>query len=133
MVVTKKVTQIILLMNNKLLLILLMTGLLSACNAEYTGVYQNVTAESKWDESARIVINNSTQAMPLFKVVDEKLYLMIQLTQVDWFIRSIVTYPSWDKTEMKRLLETHNNLKSMVPVAWDNWLPRWYGDECKPK
>ena len=103
----------------------------SGCAAEYSAVYQSVMAESKWDESQRIIISNSEQELPLFKVVEDKLYLMIQLTQVDWFIRSVVDYPEWDKAGVARLIGQHENLKALLPEQWNNWLTKGFGDECK--
>ena len=109
------------------------TCLLAGCSTEYTAVYQGVDAKDKWVESERVVISNSKQELPLFKVVDNKLYLMIQLTQVEWFFRTIVSYPSWDKAEMNKLLQMHRDIKSLIPADWNNWIPAGFGEECIPK
>lgn len=104
---------------------------LVGCSAEYSAVYQSVNAESKWDESSRIVINNSSDELPPFKVEDKQLYLMIQKTRFDWFIRKVVTYPTWDKAGVARLLDQHADIESLFPEEWNNWLAKGFGDECK--
>jgi len=106
---------------------------LIGCSEEYSAVYQNAAAESKWDESQRIVIKNVKQLPPLFKVVENKIYLMIQMTESDGLFRSVVRYPSWDRIEMNRFLEKHAEIKSLIPLDWNDWLPKGYGDECKGK
>lgn len=119
---------------SKLLLPILFCVFLGGCTTDYSAVYQSVSAESKWDEdeSARIIISNSNQELSPFLVNENTLYLMIQVTQLDWFIHSVTNYPSWDKAEINRLLENHHELKSLIPADWNNWLPPGYGDECKP-
>ena len=114
-------------------LLILSSFLLVACSAEYTAVYQKVSAESKWDDSGKITTNNSKNNLPLFKIVDNQLYLMIQLTEVEWFFRTIVSYPSWDKAEVSRLLQEHRDIESLIPDDWNNWLPAGFGEECIPK
>ena len=104
---------------------------LVGCTAEYSAVYQSVGAQSKWDESARILINNADNDLPLYKVVNKQLYLMIQKTRVDWFFRKVVNYPTWDKTEVADLVEQHADIESLFPDEWNNWLPKGFGDECK--
>jgi len=106
-------------------------SLLSACNTEYAAIYQNVNAESKWDENARLVIEHAEQALPPYIVQNNELYLMIREQRDDWYFRSVVNYPSWDKTEISDLLSSHADIQSMVPVDWNNWLPKGFGDECK--
>ena len=118
---------------NKYILIILLTLLLVGCSAEYSAIYQSAEAESKWDESQRIIINDSKQELPLFKVIENKLYLMTQVTKVEWFFRTVINYPSWGKAEMNQLIENHVDIKSLVPVDWNEWLPKGYGDECKAK
>ena len=120
-------------MKKNILLITLLTFLLVGCSAEYSAVYQSVDADSKWDESARIVVNQSKHDLELYKVVENKLYLMIQRTKVDWFFRAVITYPSWSKSEMSRLIEEHGDIESLIPVDWNDWLAKGYGDECKGK
>ena len=120
-------------MKKNILLIILLTFLLVGCSAEYSAVYQSIDADSKWDESARIIVKQSDHELALYKVVDNKLYLMIQGTKVDSFFRTIITYPSWNKAEMSRLIEEHGDIKSLVPVDWNDWLAKGYGDECKGK
>ena len=56
---------------------------------------------------------------------------MIQKTRVDWFIRKVVIYPTWDKAEVALLLEQQTDIKSLFPDEWNNWLPKGFGDECK--
>ena len=119
-------------MQKLLLPIILCCTLLLGCSTDYSAVYQSVDARSKWDESERIIISNSRQELSPFLVDENILYLMIQVTQLDWFIRSITQYPSWDKTETNRLLENHDELRSLLPVDWNNWLAPGYGDDCKP-
>ena len=109
------------------LLVLLLTG----CSTEYSAVYQNASAESKWDESQRILVNDSQQELPLYKVVDNKLYLMIQSKKAVWFFYSETEYPSWDSAEMNRFVENHADIKKLIPVDWNNWLPKGFGEECK--
>ena len=118
-------------MQKNSLLIMCLAFLLVGCSAEYSAVYQSAVAESKWDESQRIIIKNSKQELPLFKVVENKLYLMIQTTKVDGFFRTVINYPSWGKSDMNRFIENHVDIKSLVPVDWNDWLPKGYGDECK--
>ena len=118
-------------MLKKLLGLAVLIFSLVGCSSEYSVVYQSVNAESKWDESARIVINNANNEPALFKVVDKQLYLMIQRTRVDWFVRKVVIYPTWDKAEVARLLNQHAGVKSLFPDEWNNWLPKGFGDECK--
>lgn len=118
---------------NKYILIIWLTLLLVGCSSEYSAIYQSAEAESKWDESQRIIINDSKQELPLFKVIENKLYLMIQVAKVDGFFRTIINYPSWDKAEMKRFIDNHDDIKSLVPVDWNDWLAKGYGDECKAK
>ena len=120
-------------MKKIILLTILLSFLLTGCSAEYSAVYQRADAESKWDESASIVVDKSKHELPLYRVVENKLYLMIRMTKVDWFFRTVISYPSWSKPEMRRLTEEHADIKSLVPVDWNNWLPKGYGDECKPK
>lgn len=105
---------------------------MTGCADEYSAQYQDVNAESKWDDSARIVINGSNQVLPLYKVIDNKLYLKIQSTKTDWFFHTVVNYPSWDKPEIKKLIENHGQIKSLLPVDWNNWLPKGFGEECIP-
>lgn len=112
--------------------LVLLCSLLTGCSAEYAAQYQSVNTESKWDESGRISINGAKQELPLYKVKDNKLYLMIQSTRSEWFFRTVVNYPSWDKPEMRKLVENHSETKPLVPVDWNNWLPKGYGDECIP-
>ena len=104
---------------------------LLGCSAEYSAVYQSVMADSKWDESQRIIINRSKQELSVFKAVENKLYLMLQWTQLDWSIRKSVDYPSWGKGDVSRLIAEHQNLKVLLPEEWNNWLPKGFGDECK--
>ena len=117
----------------KNILLIILAFLLVGCSSEYSAVYQSVDAESKWDESASIIINDSKQKLAPYKVVENKLYLMIRGAKVDWFFRTVINYPAWDKAEMSRLIEKHGDLKSLVPVDWNNWLAKGYGDECKGK
>ena len=119
-------------MQKLLLPIILSCTLLLGCSTDYSAVYQSVDARSKWDESERIIISNSRQELSPFLVDENTLYLMIQVTQLDWFIRSITNYPSWDKAEINRLLENHDELRSLLPADWNNWLAPGYGDDCKP-
>lgn len=119
-------------MRKLLLPITLSCTFLLGCSTEYSAVYQNVSAESKWDESERIIISNSKDEPSPFLIDEDTLYLMIQVTQLDWFIHSVTNYPSWDKAEVNRLLENHDELRSRIPADWNNWLPPGYGDECKP-
>lgn len=119
-------------MKNSILLLAFLF-LLSGCSTEYSAIYQSVSAASKWDVSERILIDDSKHELPLFKVVDNKLYLLIQLTQVEWFFRSVVNYPSWDKPEVNRIVQEHADIKSLIPVDWNNWLPKGFGEECKTK
>jgi hypothetical protein len=120
-------------MQKYILLIGLLCSLLAGCSTEYSAVYQSVKAESKWDESARIIINNTKHELPSYKVKENTLYLMIQMTQVDWFFHTVINYPVWGKAEMSKLFEKQGDIKSLVPVDWNNWLPKGYGDECKGK
>lgn len=105
---------------------------MTGCSTEYSAQYQSLNTESKWDESGRIIITSSTQELPLYKVKDNRLYLMIQSTTTDWIFHTVVKYPSWDKPEMRKLVENYGELKSLVPVDWNNWLPKGYGEECIP-
>ena len=107
--------------------------LLTGCVTEYSAVYQSVIAESKWDESGKMTINYSKQELPLFKVIDNKLYLMIQRTKVEWLISTVVSYPSWDKSEMSKLKQDHQEINSLIPSDWNNWIPAGFGEECKPQ
>ena len=120
-------------MLNNILLIVFFSGFLTGCVVDYTAVYQNINAENKWIESEKIIISHSKDELPDFKVVNNKLYLMIQLTQVEWFFRRVVSYPSWDKAEMSQFINKHSDIKSLIPVGWDNWLAAGFGEECKPK
>ena len=113
-------------------LIILFSGFLTGCVSEYTAVYQNINAENKWVESEKIIVSDSKDALPDFKVVDNKLYLMIQFTQVEWFFRTVVSYPSWDKAEMSKLILEHRDIESLIPADWNNWLPVGFGAECVP-
>ena len=115
-----------------LLLTVLLCGLLVGCSTEYNAVYQRADAESKWDESARINLHDLDHEPPLYRVEDNKLYLAIQITRVDRIFHTVVNYPSWDKAEMSRLVEEHAEIKSLIPVDWNNWLPKGYGEECIP-
>jgi hypothetical protein len=119
-------------MQKHILLIIVFAFLLTGCSAEYSAVYQRADAENKWDESASIIVNDSRNEPPLFIVVENKLYLMIRMTKVDWFFRTVITYPSWSKADMRRFIENNGGIKSLVPVDWNDWLPKDYGDECKP-
>ena len=65
-------------------------------------------------------------------VKDNKIYLAIQLTQADRIFHTVVNYPSWDKAELHRLIEEHAEIKQLIPVDWNNWLPKGYGEECIP-
>jgi hypothetical protein len=107
--------------------------LIAGCTEEYSAVYQSVDAESKWDEGPRIIINNSMHELDPYIVKENKLYLMIQMTHVDRLFRTVVSYPSWDRTEMNRFVEEHADIKPLVPVDWNNWLPKGFGEECLPK
>ena len=118
-------------MKNNIFVIALSCYLLSGCTSEYSAVYQSVDAKSKWDESERIIIEDIAQEPALYLVQENKLYLLIQRTQVDLFFYTAVNYPSWDKSEMNRLINKHDNIKLMLPAEWNNWLPKGYGDECK--
>ena len=120
-------------MLKNVLLIILFSASLTGCVADYTAVYQNINAKNKWVESEKIIISHSKDDLPDFKVVDDKLYLMIQLTQVEWFFRTIVSYPSRDKAEISRLINQRGDIKSLIPVDWDNWIAAGFGEECKPK
>lgn len=120
-------------MKKDILLIVFLTFFLAGCSAEYSAVYQSVVAESKWDESQRIIISNSKKKLPPFKVIENKLYLMIQVTKVDGLFSTVINYPSWDKAEMSRFIENHSDIKSLVPVDWNDWLPKGYGEECNGK
>ena len=62
-------------MLKKILSLTVLIFSLVGCSSEFSAVYQNVNAESKWDESARIVINSASNEPPLFKVADKQLYL----------------------------------------------------------
>ena len=119
-------------MFKNLFLIVFFSCFLTGCTADYTAVYQSVNAENKWVESGKIIVSHSKDALPLFKVIDNKLYLMIQLTQVEWFLRTVVSYPSWDKAEMRKLIQAHSDIESLIPVDWNNWLAPGFGEECKP-
>jgi len=107
--------------------------LLVGCSDEYSAVYQSVSAESKWDESQRIIITGSNNELPIFKVNDNILYLMIQGTRSDGYFRTVTHYPSWNKADMKRFIEDHDDIKSLIPNDWNDWLPKGFGDECKGK
>ena len=117
-------------MKKDILLTVFLSFLLVGCSAEYSAVYQSIAAESKWDESQRIIIKNSKQELPLFKVIENKLYLMIQVTKVDGLFSTVINYPSWDKAEMSRFIENNSDIKSLVPVDWNDWLAKGYGEEC---
>ena len=120
-------------MKKDILLIVFLTFLLAGCSSEYSAVYQSVVAESKWDESQRFIINNSKKELPLFKVIENKLYLMIQVTKVDGLFSTDTNYPLWNKTEMSRFIENNSDIKSLIPVDWNDWLPKGYGEECNDK
>ncbi|MDH5711179.1 MAG: hypothetical protein OEZ15_05895 [Gammaproteobacteria bacterium] len=120
-------------MNKKGLYVVLLFMLLTGCSTEYSAVYQSASAESKWDESQRIIINDSKQVLPNFKVIENKLYLMIQSKKVGWFFNSETEYPSWDAAEMDRFVKDRPEIKKLVPVDWNNWLPMGFGEECKEK
>lgn len=120
-------------MKNVILLIVSSCSFLVGCSTEYSAVYQSANARSKWDESARIIINNSKLELPPYKVEENILYLMIQSTQVDWFFHTVTNYPNWGNPEINRLVEKHSDIKSLVPAKWNNWLAEGYGDECKGK
>ena len=120
-------------MQKNILLTMWLSFLLTGCSTEYSAVYQRADAESKWDKSASIIIDKSKDDLPLYRVVENKLYLMIRTTKVDWFFRTVINYPSWSNPEMNRLIEEHADIKSLIPIDWNNWLPKGYGDECKPK
>lgn len=114
-------------------MIALLCGLFSGCTTEYSAVYQSIDTKSKWDESDRIIIASSKHELPLYKIKANRLYLMIQTTQSDWFFHTVINYPSWDKPEMSQLIAKHGDLRALVPVDWNNWLPKGFGDECIPK
>ena len=120
-------------MKTYLFLFILLCNLLSGCSTEYSAVYQSVKANSKWDESARIIIANSEQELTSYIVKEDTHYLMIQVTQVDGYFRSVTNYPLWGKAEIRALSEKHNEVKPLVPADWNNWLAKGYGDECKSK
>lgn len=115
------------------LLMIVAAVFLTGCVTEYSAIYQSVIADSKWDESGKVTISHSKQELPLFKVVDDILYLMIQRTKVEWVINTVVSYPSWDKAEISRLINQRGDIKSLIPVDWDNWIAAGFGEECKPK
>jgi len=119
-------------MQKNILFIILFTCLLTGCSTEYSAVYQRADAENKWDESASITVNNSKDEPPLFVVVENRLYLMIRMTRVDWFFRTVITYPSWSSADMARFIENNPGIKPLVPLDWNDWLPRDYGKECIP-
>lgn len=118
---------------SKNIILVVVFSLLAGCSSGYNAVYQRVDAQSKWDETGRMVVNDAGDKLPLFTVKDNKLYLMIQSEHVEWIFRSVITYPSWDKAELSRLLEQHPEIQPLMPVDWNNWLPKGYGDECKGK
>jgi len=120
-------------MKTYLFIFILLCSLLSGCSTEYSAVYQSVKADSKWDESARIIIGDSEQELTSYIVKEDTLYLMIQVTQVDGYFRSVTNYPLWGKAEISALSEKHNEVKPLVPADWNNWLAKGYGDECKSK
>lgn len=115
------------------LLMILSAVFLTGCVTEYSAIYQSVIADSKWDESGKVTISHSKQELPLFKVVDNILYLMIQRTKVEWVINTVVSYPSWDKAEINKLKQNHQKIKSLIPPDWNNWIPAGFGEECKPQ
>ena len=115
------------------LLMIVAAVVLTGCVTEYSAVYQSVIAESKWDESGKMALSHSKQKLTLFKVVDNKLYLMIQRTKVEWLINTVVSYPSWDKAEIGKLKKNHQKIKALIPPDWNNWIPAGFGEECKPQ
>ena len=120
-------------MKTNLFLLIFLCSLLSGCSTEYSAVYQSVKADSKWDESARIIIGDSEQELTSYIVKEDTLYLMIQMTKVDGYLRSNTNYPLWGKAEISALAEKHSEVKPLVPADWNNWLAKGYGDECKSK
>lgn len=120
-------------MKKNILFIILTVFMLSGCSAEYSAIYQSIAAESKWDESQRIVINASSQEPALFKLVDDKLYLLIQVSKSGRFFSAVIDYPSWREADINRLLDQHAEIKALIPVDWNDWLAPGYGDECKGK
>lgn len=115
------------------LLITVFSFILAGCSAEYSAVYQSVAAESKWDEADWITIADSGSELPLYKVENKKLYLMIRGAHANRLFRKVISYPSWDEAEINSLLEQHTDIRKLMPVDWNNWLPKGYGDECKGK
>ena len=104
---------------------------LAGCAAEYSAIYQSVDADSKWHEASWIILNNSDNEPPSYTVRDNQLYLMIQSARTDWSFRKVIHYPSWDRADVSRLLEQNRDIRKLMPVDWNNWLPKGYGDECK--
>ena len=120
-------------MKTYIVLLILLCNFLSGCSTEYSAIYQSVKADSKWDETARIIIKGSDQELTPYIIKENALYLVIQMTQVDWNFRSITIYPLWGKAEISALAEKHSEVKPLVPADWNNWLAKGYGDECKSK
>lgn len=118
-------------MKTNLIQILIMCSSVVACSTEYSAVYQSVNAESKWDEANWITVTDSSTELPLYRVENNKLYLMIRGTNADRLFRTVISYPSWDEAEINSLLEQQADIRKLIPADWNNWLPKGYGDECK--
>ena len=105
---------------------------LAGCAKQYSAAYQDVDAEDKWDESTGFTLGYSYEKPPLYIVRDDKLYLKIRENRVKWYLHTVVEYPPWNRTETLRFLDEHQELKKYIALDWNDWLPKGFGDECKP-
>lgn len=94
--------------------------------SERSVIFQNVTAKSKWDNDSELLRKyHQNQEIPEYLVMNEKLFLPIQITQSK-LLYVEVTHVEWSAKKISELLLKAPALKRFLPnptasgggIAW---------------